>query len=287
MLAARFRNHRSRSSLFEQLEQRALLSATAAAEVHQLLSFQAESAASDPTIVGRTVGSPSDSDTSFSSEIRGTPVLAAAGTANVTALDALSTTQPTSKDPQSKVWTYDGQWWSVLADSTGTWVFRLDGTSWTSVLKLGSSSGNRADIKVAGNVVHVLLQKSATTQLASIQYVPGNPGTYALWSVRPALAVITSISGQSQSIDIDSTGRMWMVQDTATSGSVIVQYSDSPYSTWSAADYLGLGPGNNRNFRDHRHSWRQDWRVVEQSSRSTLRFPHALRWHGPEHMERE
>ena len=93
----------------------------------------------------------------------------------------------TGEKPQSKVWHYDDRWWSVLADSTGTWVWRLDDVSWTRVLKL-SSTKFQADVKPVGGLAHILLERTSSSRLASIEYVPGSPGTYRLWSVRPATA---------------------------------------------------------------------------------------------------
>src|SRR5262245_39110026 len=47
---------------------------------------------------------------------------------------SISTT--TGEKPQSKIWEQDGTWFCVLPDSKGTWVRRLDGNNWTSILRL-------------------------------------------------------------------------------------------------------------------------------------------------------
>src|SRR5688572_23505293 len=78
---------------------------------------------------------------------------------------------PYSK-PQANTWTYAGKWWCVVPEaSRGTKVFRLDGATWTPVLKL-LNSDSRADCWVVGKVVHILLFKGASKEsyITSIQY---------------------------------------------------------------------------------------------------------------------
>ncbi len=146
-------------------------------------------------------------------------------------LEDMAIAGDTGRKPQSKVWSHDGQWWSVTPDDTGTWVRRLDGLTWTPVLNL-SSTRYRADVKPVGDVAHVLLYKGTSTKLASVQYVPGSPGSYQLWSDRTTLADVTLSSGaEVATIDLDSTGRLWAASDARTD--VEVRYSDFPYSTWS------------------------------------------------------
>ncbi|MCK6621899.1 MAG: T9SS type A sorting domain-containing protein [Calditrichia bacterium] len=139
---------------------------------------------------------------------------------------------PTGEKPQSKVWFYDNKWWAVLPNSSGTHVWRLDGATWSSILQIAGSNNYRADCKVAGNVVHILLVRSgnSTAQLVSVEYVPASQ-TYQLWSLRPATVDISvSSSIETATIDIDSQGRMWLGSDASTT--IEVRYSDPPYSDW-------------------------------------------------------
>ena len=162
-----------------------------------------------------------------------------------TSLTALTVTANTGEKPQSKVWTHDGRWWCVFPNSSGTWVWRLDGTTWTSVLKLSNSTGVHADVKSMGAVAHVLLFTSATTELASIEYVPATQ-TYQAWTTRPANAPIALDSGtETATIDVDSQGRMWLATDRAAgTDQIVVYYSDAPYSSWSAPVTLATGIPN-------------------------------------------
>jgi hypothetical protein len=145
---------------------------------------------------------------------------------------------------RSMVWFFDQNWWSVFPDETGTWVRRLDGNTWSPVLFLSPNQNVQADYELLEELglVHLVLFDGLQTQVASIQYVPGSPGTYELWSQRPAL-VDVPIEGEAEtaSLALDSTERLWMACDSSTE--VVVRYSDlsDVYQTWSAPIVLASG----------------------------------------------
>ncbi len=149
-------------------------------------------------------------------------------------------TGTTGEKPQSKVWEYGGNWWAVFSDTADTYVWRLDGTAWTRALKVSSDEAVQADVEVSGNNVHALLFKGASTELVSLEHVAGPTPTYQVWSSRPT-PVSLPLTGDTETatIDIDSTGRMWMTYETG--GNIVVRHSDGPYSTWSSPFVLASG----------------------------------------------
>ncbi len=159
----------------------------------------------------------------------------------------MSVTQSTGEKPQSKVWRHDQTWWTVLPNQTGTWVWRLDGDSWTPVLKIADETAAKADTKEVGPVTHILLKEDQSTRLASVEYVPpsnGAPGTYQLWSARPDLVDIGLDRGvDTASIDVDSTGRMWLVSDAISD--IRVRFADSPYSSFTQPLTIATGVSSN------------------------------------------
>ncbi len=139
----------------------------------------------------------------------------------------------TGEKPQSKVWRRADTWWSVIPNDSGTWLWRLDDLAWTPVLKLTNDKGVRADVKSIGNLAYVLLFHAGSTQLATVQYVPGAPGTYQFAPGSPAPTNVPLTSAvEMATIDIDSTGRMWLASDLGSN--IEVRYSDGPYATWSS-----------------------------------------------------
>ena len=167
-----------------------------------------------------------------------------------TTLTPLAVSATTGEKPQSKVWTYAGRWWCVMPNATGTWVWRLDGAAWTNVLQLSASTGVHADVKAVGAVSHVLLFTGASSQLASIEYVPGTQ-SYQAWTVRPAnVGLPLDSSTETATLDVDTQGRMWLASDHAAGAEqIVVYYADAPYASWSgpvtvasgiAADDIGV-----------------------------------------------
>jgi hypothetical protein len=150
-----------------------------------------------------------------------------------TNLSSIAIANNTREKPQSKVWQYDGKHWCLLSNSSGAYVWRLDGTSWTHVLKLSSNTNYRADCKVVGNLVHILLFGGNSSELASIEYDPSS-STYKRWTSRTSNSnVSTDADAETATIDIDSNGRMWVAYDT--DNDIKVRWSDPPYSNWSSS----------------------------------------------------
>ena len=149
-----------------------------------------------------------------------------------TTLPSITTSDTTGEKPQSKVWFHGHTWWAVLPTTaitpTGSWLFRLEpNNTWTPVLQLTSLRG-KADTKAIGNLTHVLIAGPTTSQVVSIEYVPAS-NTYQLWSVRPTPTPVTV--GETGTIAIDSTGKMWLATESLTF--VEVYHSDYPYTSFS------------------------------------------------------
>lgn len=151
---------------------------------------------------------------------------------NRISLQDLGVSASTGEKPQSKIWTYADQWWTVMPNDTGTWISRLDGTSWTPALQLSSSTSVSADVKVSDDLAHILLLDGTSSQLASVEYA-STTNSYNFWAAGPGVADLGLPSGiETATIDIDSQGRMWIAYDQ--SSSIEVRYSDGSYTNWSA-----------------------------------------------------
>lgn len=146
-------------------------------------------------------------------------------------------TQGTGEKPQSKVWEYDNQWWTVMPSLGGTSVWRLDGTTWTQSLQLSTSTSISADVKSVGNLAHILLFDGAASQLASIEY--DGAGNYVPWTMRPQLIDLALSGAETATIDLDTTGRLWVAADN---GSLVqVRYADGLYQSWSSPITVASG----------------------------------------------
>ena len=163
------------------------------------------------------------------------------GFSSVTPLASIPISIYTKDKPQSKIWKYGGKWWNVLATSNGTKIFRLDGTSWTDILTLSSTTSSRADCKVVGNLVHILMYRGGGDEsyIASLEYDAVNK-VYKPWAQRPTLSTITFPSNsETATIIIDGSGKMWVAADSEPN--IEVRWSDAPYTTWSAPITIATG----------------------------------------------
>jgi hypothetical protein len=161
---------------------------------------------------------------------------------SVTTLTDFSVSTNTGEKPQSKVWEYNDRWYSVMADNDGTWVWKLNGTQWQHELQLSQDDNFNADVKAVGDMAHVLLYDGQDSQLATIQYDSGSDNRYEMWSLRPSLVDISLSKGvETATLDMDSTGRLWIASDVKTT--IEVRYADfgSQYTSWSAPITVASG----------------------------------------------
>lgn len=149
-------------------------------------------------------------------------------------------TKTTGDRPQSKLWIYDNKYWCIMPISTGTWVHRLDGDTWSPVLKLSALTTTQADVLPSGNLVHALLYVNNISYLANIEYVPGLATGYRMWTTQPAITTLTLDRGISvATITKDSTGRMWIVSDV--NSIIVARNSVAPYVKWSSPFLIASG----------------------------------------------
>jgi hypothetical protein len=160
---------------------------------------------------------------------------------SVTALSDFSVSTNTGEKPQAKVWEYNDQWYSVMADNDGTWVWKLNGSNWQHELQLSQDDNFNADVKQVGDMAHVLLFDGKDSQLATIQYDTG-VSNYRMWSLRPSLVDVTLSGGvETATLDMDSTGRLWIASDVKSA--IEVRYADfnSQYTSWSGPITIASG----------------------------------------------
>lgn len=161
------------------------------------------------------------------------------GFKSITPLSPVDISTNTGEKPQSKVWFHEGKYWAVLPNSSGTHLWRLDGSAWTEVLRLSPKTTSKADCRLVGDIAHVLLFQGASSQLVSLEYSSA-AGAYQLWSKRTSTVGLNFDKGvETATIDIDGNGRMWLASDGVND--IYVRWSDAPYTNWSAPITVASG----------------------------------------------
>ncbi len=157
----------------------------------------------------------------------------------ITPLQELVITTNTGEKPQSKIWFHDDTWWAVLPNTKGTKLWKLVDTTWVNVLHISDSTNTRADIRAIGNLTQILLYQGINSQLVSVEYDEQNK-RYQFWSKRPyPVNIPLDKSGETATIDVDSSGRIWLASDNETE--IHVRWSDSPYVDWSEPITIATG----------------------------------------------
>jgi len=152
--------------------------------------------------------------------------------AYIDSISSFSTSRNTGEKPQSKVWKHDGKWWCVMPSTSlspnGSWLYKLNGTTWDPVIRISSLTLTHADCKVTADTTYVLLHQSSSASLNKLTY---SGGSYTA----AFLKTITLDSGvETSTIDIDSDGMMWLASDSDNEDKINVRWSSPPYSgTWN------------------------------------------------------
>jgi hypothetical protein len=158
---------------------------------------------------------------------------------SATPIQNMSFSANAGEKPQSKIFQYADQWWNVMPTKQGTFVFRLDGTTWTQTQKISASKSVHADVKMDGDLAYVLLYDGAKTQFATLQYDTLD-NRFEAWSQQPNLVNVPLSKGvETATIEEDSTGRLWISSDATTT--IEVRYSDGLHTSWSAPITIASG----------------------------------------------
>ncbi len=182
--------------------------------------------------------------------------LKAQGFKTLTPLTPITATAGTLDKPQSKLWFYQGYWFTVIPITVGTYVYRLDGTTWTQLIKISAQTLVRADVKLYGNNTYIILkdyrQESSppppqfqSVELITIEFQAGSPPTYIISS--PSTNISLDNFAETATIDIDGNGRMWLASDggqptiLTNPKNITVKWSDPPYTIWSTSIILASG----------------------------------------------
>ena len=148
--------------------------------------------------------------------------------------DITITTSTAGEKPQSKVWKYNGEWYAVIpvqadnGDAAGSWLWRLNGSTWEKRLRLSSSTTAQADALVDGDYVFILLYDGTSdSKFLRLHYDSGD------YSIVGSLVSVPLGGGvETATIALDSDNRLWVAYES--DNDINVRYSDPSYSGWSS-----------------------------------------------------
>ncbi|MGB5896435.1 MAG: hypothetical protein WBG58_19845, partial [Ignavibacteriaceae bacterium] len=160
----------------------------------------------------------------------------------ISLINVNSVPESTRDKPQSKVWQHNGYWWAVIptsASPTGTYLWRLDGDTWSKLIRLSTNTSVHADTKALNDITYILLidDNAENAEFVRIQF---SGGSYSLISGGPGSEITISLDSgvETATIDVDTQGRVWIASDekiidVTSTANIYVRWSESPYSSWT------------------------------------------------------
>lgn len=144
----------------------------------------------------------------------------------ITVLSPIVVNDTTANKPQSKTWKYAGSHYAVFPDTTGTFVFKLEGRTWVKHLRISYLKKGKADVFSSENQVFVLLVNG--TKNNELIVLESDGSEYSLVS-RAALTLGRFV--ETATVALDSAKRLWIVYDSKHTVELV--YSDAPYAQFS------------------------------------------------------
>jgi len=166
-------------------------------------------------------------------------------------------TNPTLTKAESKVWFQDGSWYSAMLKTatpspTGRpnadhYIYRLVGATWVPTATLIDERGTtKVDVLSTGNALYVTSHKFVSNATGVAQIDPSNKTRITKFTYDPATRSYTKVAGfpkvlnafqmESLSIDVDSSGSLWV--GWVQANSVFWQRSTDGGATWTAPSML-------------------------------------------------
>ncbi|MBF8965721.1 T9SS type A sorting domain-containing protein [Pontibacter sp. FD36] len=145
----------------------------------------------------------------------------------------------TREKPQAKVLLLDGKYWAVLANTTGTHLWRLENNDWKHELEL-STKNSLADYVMIENKVHILLYSGSQSQFVSLEYDKSQKKFMAWKQNKSTVKIDLEEKVEVASITADNAGTLW-IASSGGDGNVNVRWSTAPYTEWSSPLTIAQG----------------------------------------------
>lgn len=138
---------------------------------------------------------------------------------------------PTEYETQNKLWFHDGAWWALMLTSAGALaVHELEPDhTWRAASEpLSTEPMGVGDVLAGPDEVNVMFTRAQGLTFARLGY-DSSARNYVFGA--PRIVAVSSEGGRTGSIDVDSTGRLWIA--FGTRNEVLVTSSADGGLTWS------------------------------------------------------
>lgn len=151
----------------------------------------------------------------------------------------INTSAITGEKPQSKVWNYANEFYSVFPNNSGTYVWKLVGKQWVRQMLLTTNDKSKADCYVASDTVFILLFQGQNSEFTTLKFDESRQ-QYQFLNPTSAIAKIAfDPSTETATIAFDSNTTLWMTYEA--NNNIVVRNSTPPYISWSSPEHIFKG----------------------------------------------
>lgn len=155
-------------------------------------------------------------------------------------IESIPTSTNTSSKPQSKVWKYEEDFYSVFPNSNGTYIWKLVGKQWIQHLQLSKKTNSKADCYAVSDTVFILLYQGQHSEFTVVKF---EDQQYRLLNPTKSISQIAfDASTETATIAFDANSTLWMTYEAENR--IEVRNSKSPYTIWSSPVTIYDGVAN-------------------------------------------
>ena len=155
-------------------------------------------------------------------------------------IESIPTSTNTSSKPQSKVWKYEKDFYSVFPNYNGTYIWKLVGKQWIQHLQLSTNDQLKADCYAVSDMVFILLFQGQDSEFTMLKF---EEQQYQFLNPTNSISQIAfNVSTETATIAIDANSTLWMTYEAENR--IEVRNSTSPYTRWSSPVTIYDGVSN-------------------------------------------
>ncbi len=152
---------------------------------------------------------------------------------------SIKTSTTTGEKPQSKIWKYEDEFYSVFPNDSGTHVWKLVKNKWIQHKLLTTNKNSKADCYVVSDTVFILLFQVPKSEFTVLKFNESGQ-KYQFLNPRDTISQITfDSSTETATIAFDSESTLWMTYEA--NNNIEVRNSTPPYTSWSNSEHIYTG----------------------------------------------
>lgn len=146
-------------------------------------------------------------------------------------IESMAISGNTGEKPQSKIWEFEEEFYSVFPISSGTYIWKLSGNEWIQHLLLTPNNESKADCFSVTDTVFILLFQGQNSEFTAVKFNESTSEYQFLNSTNNVSNITFDSSVETATIAFDSESELWISYES--NNNIEVRKSITPYDSWS------------------------------------------------------